>query len=133
MLDKLKKYLRFLISGSFALIIAACYGMPVDYDSSSKSFSTKDDSGEPIPDLQLSLQETVINTEGTTTNTNTNTLSTEISHFNGTVIFTQEEWIGDFHVLVEDIDGTTNGSWQSTNIEVDYYDTDTEIIMQSAE
>lgn len=127
MLNKFKKYLRFLLSGSFALIIAACYGIIAQYDNDTKSFRTTDSSEEPIPGLKMTLSETTVDTNGVT---NVAELGSDYGDSDGVVYFTRDNWVSDYSVLIEDMDGSVNGSWKSTNLSVGIEDYHTEIIME---
>ena len=98
MLKFIKKYLFFFITGSFSIILAACYGVPEEIGNFS-TVKAKDGDGNPIKDLKVSLS---IDGE------NQNTQYTNIDG----VVDIQEFFLNDtteYVVKIEDVDGDKNG------------------------
>ena len=98
MLKFIKKYLAFIITGSFSIILAACYGAPVEIGNFS-SVKTQDGDGNPIKDLKVSLS---IDGENQ---------STQFTNIDG-IVDIQDVFLNDsieYIVKIEDVDGDKNG------------------------
>ena len=93
----IKKPLNYLLTGSFSIVFAACYGAPMDLENP-KIIKATDSNANPIPGLKVSLFE--------------NQLTIDEG-------FTNEEGYIEFYVAqkdqynykatIEDIDGEDNG------------------------
>ncbi len=100
MLKKLRSILHWIVTGSFTLLISACYGIPYDY--SDITVTTVDDGNSlPIPDLQVTLHTNQIVIDSQTTDTS------------GRVFFPAEQNGLGYEIIVDDIDGATNGTYIS--------------------
>ena len=98
MLKFIKKYLVFILTGSFSFILAACYGAPIK-TSHFATVNTNDEEGNPIKGLKVSL------------NINGENLNSYISNEDGIVEF-ENIFLNDttdYVVRIEDIDGEENG------------------------
>lgn len=97
----LQRFLRLAITGSTTLILAACYGTPMDqrdlYDLKEKKLTTKDSVGNPIPGLQVQLYE------------NQNPRAQKQTDDAGMVLFIYQDEGAQYHFKVEDTDGPANG------------------------
>ena len=95
----LKRYLAYILTGSFSFILAACYGPPVEMGHF-VDVNTKDDEGNPIKGLKVEMN--LNNGEQTVT---------EYTDENGQAyldnIFLEEN--NEYVVTIEDIDGEDNG------------------------
>jgi len=107
MIHKFKKQISFIFAGSFSLVFAACYGMPVDMEYQ-KSIRTVNKNNEAIPGLQVQL-----------TN-NDKVILSDISNENGDVYYSdlnEDEGIeNNYKVIITDIDSTENGGPYSGTI-----------------
>lgn len=95
-MKRLKKLMVFLSTGTMAVVLAACYGVPVDemYDS---LIRVKDDNGNPIKGLKVSLV------------TEASDSLTDLTNENGEAVFGVFEAEPIKSIVVEDIDGADNG------------------------
>lgn len=128
MIKPLKVLFLSLASGFTSFIIACAYGSGMAYnpDSGYKRFYAKNESDQPIPGLHMEVNR--INSLN-----ETNQVSVDISDTNGMGLFYSSDWsIGSYFVEIDDIDGTTNGSYFDTNLDIVHnrYDTDEDIIMR---
>lgn len=103
MLGKLKKFLFLLTAGGFSLILAACYGAPMEnpdgLSTLGKNCSAKDASNNPIPGLRVQLNRYGISTGQALTDTNG---STSFHFFpDGSAAVSNQ-------LIIEDIDGASN-------------------------
>lgn len=89
---KFQSILKLLATGSFSLVMSACYGAPMPYQG--VRVTTQD--GQPIPDLKLSLQEG---------NNTVNEVRTDVDGFNGFMI---DKPTDNYSILIEDTDGIEN-------------------------
>jgi len=98
MIHKFKKQISFLFAGSFSLVFAACYGMPVDMEYQ-KSIRAVNENNEAIPGLQVQL-----------TN-NDKVILSDISNENGDVYYSDlnEGTENNYKIIISDIDSTENG------------------------
>ena len=101
------KNLKWFLTGTFAMVLAACYGVPIDMRNE-VSVKATDNSDQAIPGLKLTL-----------TN-NGNKVSEDISNSNGEVFYPnlKEDNSNDYKVKIEDTDGTLNGG-QFVTTEID--------------
>lgn len=121
MIRKFKKQISLLFAGSFSMVLAACYGMPVDMQDY-KSVKTVNDQNEAIPGLQVYL-----------TN-NGERIYEDLSDENGNVYYSyfEEGTDNDYKVIINDIDSTENGGQFQTQI-VDIVDSKDDYIVQMTE
>jgi hypothetical protein len=101
----LKKPLNYLLTGSFSVVFAACYGAPVDLQNP-KRINAKDDNEQPIQGLKVTLFE------------NRKVLDEQFTNANGSVEFylVQKEKYN-YSAIIEDIDGPDNlGQFESEEI-----------------
>ena len=103
MLTKIKEILRWAITGSFALIIAACYGPPMGVRAYQVGVSTTDKKGEPITGLRVSLL---------TNNAPYQVRYSDLKGYTGFLLPNSFE--GDMKLLIEDSDGAENGGEYKT-------------------
>ncbi len=104
MLSKFKNKIIALFVGSFSIVLAACYGVPVELYSVSVKTVTVDN--EPITGLKVSLIESETELlHGITDSLGSVSLDYEIES-------TQY-----YSIKVEDIDGAENGEYQTKEIE----------------
>ncbi len=105
MIAKFKKHTALLFAGSFSMVLAACYEMPVNIDTG-KSVRTLNETNEPIPGLKMQL-----------TNNGERILE-EYSDTNGWVYFgdLEENESTDYQVIITDIDGEENGGLFQTKV-----------------
>ena len=97
MLNILKKPLNYILTGSFSVIFAACYGVPVELENP-KAVNAKNANDEAIAGLKVQLFE------------NRNPIDELTTDENGSVEFYTTQR-ADYHysVVIEDIDGNENG------------------------
>ena len=95
-MKSIKKLFVFLTTGTMAVVLAACYGVPVD-DMYQSLITAKDSSGEPINGLKVTLVTTA------------NDSIPEFTNENGEAIirYFQDEEAS--KLIVEDVDGADNG------------------------
>ncbi len=118
MKGKFKKLLAFLATGSMSVILAACYGVPIE-DSHYKQISTFDNAGVPIPGLSVSEY----NANGL--------VSTHTTSSNGYVAL-DGYVINQSYVKIEDTDGDANGGdFQTKEVQLlseqDIYDVEMQL------
>jgi len=112
MILKFKKQITFLFAGSFSMVLAACYGMPVDMEYQ-KTVRTVNELNEAIPGLQVQL-----------TN-NGERIFEDITDEYGDVNYSdlkETETENDYKVIINDIDGEENGGLYETQV-IDLDDT----------
>ena len=112
MILKFKKQITFLFAGSFSMVLAACYGMPVDMEYQ-KTVRTVNELNEAIPGLQVQL-----------TN-NGERIFEDITDEYGDVNYSdlkETESENDYKVIINDIDGEENGGLYETQV-IDLDDT----------
>ena len=106
MILKFKKQISLLFAGSFSMVLAACYGMPVDMEYQ-KTVRTVNELNEAIPGLQVQL-----------TN-NGERVFEDISNEYGDVNYSDLTETGtdnDYKVIINDIDGEENGGLYETQV-----------------
>ena len=106
MILKFKKQISLLFAGSFSMVLAACYGMPVDMEYQ-KTVRTVNELNEAIPGLQVQL-----------TN-NGERIFEDVTDENGDVYYsdlTEAETENDYKVIINDIDGEENGGLYNTQV-----------------
>ena len=121
MIRKFKKQISLLFAGSFSMVLAACYGMPVDMQDS-KSVKTVNELNEAIPGLQVYL-----------TN-NGERIYEDITDENGSVYYSyfEESTENDYKLIINDIDSTENGGQYQTQV-VDIVDSRDDYIVKMIE
>ena len=121
MIRKFKKQITLLFTGSFTMVLAACYGAPIDMQDY-KSVKTVNDQNEAISGLQVCL-----------TN-NGERIYEDLSDEDGNVYYSYfEEGTGnDYKVIINDIDSTENGGQFQTQV-VDIVDSKDDYIVQMIE
>ena len=98
MLKFIKKYLAFILTGSFSFILAACYGAPVEM-AHFATVKAKDGEGNPIQGLKVSLNLDGENQSSSFTNAD------GVVDLHNVFLNDTTEYI----VSIEDIDGKENG------------------------
>ncbi|MBI5142761.1 MAG: hypothetical protein HZA20_11325 [Nitrospirae bacterium] len=97
----LKRLLRLALTGSTTVILAACYGPPMDqrdpYNLKEKHLTAKNSTGNPIPGLRVQLYE------------NQNPLEQKQTDNNGKAFFAYYDTGAQYRLKVEDTDGPANG------------------------
>jgi len=98
MIRKFKKQISLLFAGSFSMVLAACYGMPVDMQNEI-TVKTVNEFNEAIPDLKLTM-----------TN-NGERIYENYTDETGTVYYPylEDSSDNDYKVSIEDVDGEENG------------------------
>ncbi len=117
MILKFKKQISFLFAGSLSMVMAACYGMPVDMEFQ-KTVRAVNELNEAIPGLQVQL-----------TN-NGERIFEDITDEYGDVNYSDLTEAGtdnDYKVIINDIDGEENGGLYETQVvdindSTDYYE-----------
>lgn len=108
MLKYLKKGIVFLVSGSFSIILAACYAAESEYTYYRK-IQIKNGNGDPIPGLKVTTYD---NDQELNIQQSTDAGMVEIQIIDGGV--------HSYKVLIEDIDSTENlGHFQTTSVNLD--------------
>jgi len=105
MLELFKKPFTYLLTGSFSIVFAACYGAPLDLQNP-KLIKAKDDNNQPIKGLKVTLFE------------NRQPISEQFTNEQGAVeiYFTQKEKCT-YSAKIEDIDGADNlGEFNTTDV-----------------
>jgi len=103
-MKQIKKIFTFLITGSFTLILAACYGAPVEYGYT-KTIKGTDENDKPIEGLKLTLLK------------NDEIVESKISDNTGTVdFFDVKNNSYSYKVKIEDIDNEQNGVYKDSTI-----------------
>jgi hypothetical protein len=110
-MKRLKKLLVFLSTGTMAVVLAACYGVPVD-EMYNSLIRAKDDGGNPIKGLKVSI-----------VNPGTDSLS-NYTNENGIAYFGLFENEIVEKIVIEDVDGSDNGG-EFIKTEVPFEKTDT--------
>ncbi|MGC9366173.1 MAG: hypothetical protein ACP5FK_03910 [bacterium] len=115
-INKIKNFLWLIAAGSLSVFLAACYGVTAEMQKI-KTVRVTDNSGNPIPNLQLSL---CYNTELVKT---TRTDSAGVGGFE----FYSDEELDNYTLTVEDVDGEENlGEFSSQKLSLqettDLYD-----------
>lgn len=105
MILKFKKQITLLFAGSFSMVLAACYGMPVDMQDV-KSVRAVNERNEAIPGLQVQLKNNDV------------LIYDDITDENGDVNYSyfEEGNANDYKVVITDIDSTENGGPYETKI-----------------
>ena len=99
----IRNILRWLLGGSFTLIIAACYGIPADYQGKNVRIKCKNTNDQPIPGLELKVLENGLDSSWNTTDAE------------GTADFFIPEFVSaSLMIRAADIDGLSNlGDFQT--------------------
>jgi len=100
-----KKSFTYLLTGSFSVVFAACYGAPLDLENP-KLIKAKDDNNQAIPGLKVTLFE------------NRNPMSEQYTDQDGNVEFyyTPKDKYN-YSAKIEDVDGVENlGAFNSTEV-----------------
>ena len=105
MILKFKKQISLLFAGSFSMVLAACYGSPVNMELN-KTVRTVNELNEAIPGLQVQL-----------TN-NGERIYEDLTDDNGDVHYSyfEEGNANDYKVIISDIDGEENGGLYETQV-----------------
>lgn len=106
MILKFKKQISLLFAGSLSMVMAACYGMPVDMEYQ-KTVRTVNELNEAIPGLQVQL-----------TN-NGERIFEDLTNESGDVNYSdlkEFENDNDYKVIINDIDGEENGGLFETQV-----------------
>lgn len=96
-MQRLKRLLKWVATGSFSLILAACYGVMYSMQQTTgRVIAKSSSSGAPIPGLSVTVR------------------GTDERHYEtdeaGEVAYRATgDYVGEVRVLVEDVDGTANG------------------------
>lgn len=115
-----RKHLALLFAGSLSMVMAACYGMPVDMQND-VTIKTVNAQNEAIPGLKIVM-----------TN-NGEHVYDELTNESGYVYYPGlvEDTDNDFQFSVEDVDGDQNGgSYLKQVIDVTYRDSEYTVTMQ---
>ncbi len=113
MIKKYRKYLAFLFAGSFSMVLAACYGAPVDMVNqvSVKAVNSKN---VPIQGLKITLFN------------NNQAIETSTTNSDGEILYPylKEDEENDYTLKIEDIDNEENGLYLSKDVDIvlDKYD-----------
>lgn len=113
-----KKGIAWIITGSFSMILAACYGAPVNY-TYYKYMKTTNPDGKPIPGLKVNPYE------------NGNTMGEIITDQEGgfEIPIVEDTKVNDYQLVITDIDTFENlGQFKTKNVDLDTLDGD--IIME---
>lgn len=106
MTRQLKKLLHFALTGTFTVILAACYGAPVELQDY-KLVKATDQENNPIEGLQVEL------------NADNQLLESQYTDANGVVEFNNVSQ-SNVTIRITDVDGTQNGGeFESKEIEAD--------------
>jgi hypothetical protein len=108
MFRKYRKHLALLFAGSFSMVLAACYGMPVDMQND-VTIKTVNEQNEAIPGLKIVMSN------------NGEHVFDDVTNDLGYVYYPglTEDSQNDYQFLVEDIDGDQNsGSYLKQVIDV---------------
>lgn len=115
-----KKILTLITCGTMAVVLAACYGVPVE-EEYYRLVKTKNGNGEPIPNLKVTLLQ------------NEQELQNQQTDVEGTVVFNNLDANKNYSVLIEDIDGQDNkGEFENKKVDVTEV-IDTEVTMKTKE
>jgi len=103
----LKKPFTYLLTGSFSVVFAACYGAPLELENP-KLIKAKDDNNQPIEGLKVTLFE------------NRNQIGEQFTNKEGSVEFyyaPKEKY--NYSAIIEDIDGSENlGEFSPTTVDL---------------
>ena len=119
-MGRIKSFLRWIVTGSFGLVIAACYGIPADYYTASINVNAKDQSSKPIADLKVTLSADAAIYRSQQTDTN------------GNCRISVNQMINEPYTLtIEDTDGTNNGGLFKTKTvsNIVFNDTNINVVM----
>ncbi len=119
MIRKFKKQISLLFAGSFSMVLAACYGMPIDMQID-RSVKVVNELNEAIPGLQVKL-----------TN-NGERVYEDLSDDSGYVYYSslEENNDNDYKVIINDIDSTENGGiYISQVVDIVEYEDEYVVIM----
>jgi hypothetical protein len=108
MLRFITKNLKWFFTGTFAMVLAACYGAPVDMRNE-VSVQGTDSLNNPIPGLKMSLYN------------NGSKVSDDIANSDGKVFYPnlREDQSNNFTVKIEDTDGVANGGqFKPTEVDI---------------
>lgn len=105
MINLIRKFSAFAVTGTFSVILAACYGTPMDMQSQ-KRITVFDPENQPIEGLELSLK------------LRGETKSVSKSDTNGDIYLhlTPGDTVSNFEITISDIDGEANGGEFATKI-----------------
>lgn len=119
MIKFLNKSIAWILTGSFSMILAACYGAPANY-TYYKYMKTTTPEGEPIPGLKVQPFE----------NGESNMAIQQTDQDGGFEIPIVEEGTNNkYTLIITDIDSTQNlGYFETKNVDIDTLDGD--IIME---
>ena len=105
-----KKPLNYILTGSFSIVFAACYGAPVNLENP-KLIKATDNTNQPIEGLKV-----IITRDKTT-------IDEGFTGKDGSIEFYIEQEINSIYkASIEDIDGNDNGG-EFTNAEINITDT----------
>lgn len=108
MMNWLKKLLAFCITGSVSVVLAACYGAPIDDEEAYISLRAFDGDQNPIPGLKVKLSDDNGSFDSTTTS--------EVGYAN---FYLSADQSKNYQAIIEDIDGDANGGlFKSDTIKV---------------
>jgi len=116
-MTKLSSLLRVLITGSFSLLIVACYGAPIDYSGRDIDVRAKDKNNQGIEGLELSAYLGGTLKQKTTTDSNGIAVITNTTN-------------SQYTLITKDVDGTNNGGPYSDQTNTAYSGDTVEVIMQ---
>jgi len=117
---RFKKQISLLFAGSLSMVLAACYGAPIDMQNSI-SVKTVTENNDAIPGLKVTLQENEQNIDSTYTDSLGNVFYPDLYIYEG----------NNYTIKVEDIDSSQNlGEFTTKTIEIDNSSSDYEITMQ---
>lgn len=122
MFSLLKKALIFLTTGSFAVVLAACYGVPVE-DMYYKLIKAQTPDGEPIQGLEVVISK------------NRMPLDTLVTNEMGESQFElMETGSYGYNVTINDVDGPENGGlFESQTLPIDNENYEYQVVMQPKE
>ena len=103
----LKKSFTYLLTGSFSIVFAACYGAPLDLQNP-KLIKAKDVNNQPIKGLKVTLFE------------NNKPLSEQFTNEQGTVeIYFKQNEYANYSAKIEDVDGIDNlGEFTTSSVDL---------------
>ncbi len=102
------KNLKWIFTSSFAFVLAACYGTPVEMQKD-VSILTVNEKNEPIPGLKVTLSN------------NGSIVSSEITNSSGELFYSSlnEGGTNNFKIVIEDTDGEQNlGKFKTTEVDI---------------
>lgn len=122
MLKFIRQTLRWLLGGSFTMLIAACYGVPADYQGKDVKIKCDDSSQDPIPGLTVTLN-----------NQSEQLVSTKLDNLGEADLFIPRDITKEYSIIIEDTDGTNNGgdfrTYSLSNITYSYVSNEYHITM----